>query len=180
MIRLEGRLHLRIASVRDGSPVAGLQGLQKIRAKPVTTTKGRAHLFSRSADQVFWPTRSASSRRLVSEATNRNIGTAWHRHKVATKSTYMVALGRFRSICRDRSELSNIGLGVLYFCRDFFMSQHRHYQTAGAGRARAGPPRVSIIRPSWFGARMRRRLAWRVIKLSGRYRSRATAKRGAA
>ena len=85
VIRLEGGLYLRIASVRDGSPVAGLQGLQKIRAKPVTMTKGRAQLFSWPADQVIWPTRSASSRHAVSEATKRNIGTAWRRSQSSNK-----------------------------------------------------------------------------------------------
>jgi hypothetical protein len=42
-----------------------------------------------------------------------------------------------------------------------------------------GPP-GSIIRPSWFSARMGSMLAWRMIELLGGFRSRTTAKRVAA
>jgi len=42
-----------------------------------------------------------------------------------------------------------------------------------------GPP-DSIIRASWFSARMGSMLAWRMIELFGGFRSRTTAKRVAA
>ena len=96
----------------------------------------------------------------------------------------MVASGRFRSICSDRSdELTNIGLGVLYFCRDFFTLRHRHNQPARCPArlalplAPADPPPVSIVQRSWFSALMGTTLAWRVIELSGRLHSLTTAKR---
>jgi ribosomal protein S19E (S16A) len=58
------------------------------RSEPnlVMTTKRRVHLYSSPADQDFWPTRSASVRRVVSEAPERNIGTAWRQSQSSNKS----------------------------------------------------------------------------------------------
>jgi hypothetical protein len=47
-------------------------------------------------------------------------------------------------------------------------------------RPRADGSPGSIIRPSWFSARMGSMLAWRVIELLGGFRSWMTAKRVAA
>ena len=61
-------------------------------------------------------TRSASPRHAVSEATKRNIGTAWRRSQSSNKNMYMVVWVDFDLfVVIDRMRPGNISLVVLYF-----------------------------------------------------------------
>jgi hypothetical protein len=82
----------------------------------------------------------------------------------------------------DRMRSAILG-GFCAFAAISSLCQHRHScqpMLVAPPRYRSPPadaPPVSIVRPSWLGAWMGSRLPWRGIELSGRRRSRATAKR---